>query len=500
VFDDEHLVSCAGLVPVMTLAAQTGLPELLSDKISIPAPKIKSGSANPSPKLTTVIAGMCLGADSIDDLDLVRAGGMKALFDGVYAPSTIGTLLREFTFGHARQLESVLRHHLASLCQRVDLLPGSDEGAFIDIDSLLRPVYGHAKQGASYGHTKIAGKQILRKGLSPLATTICTPGAAPVITGIRLRAGKANSGKGAGRMVTQAIATARAAGVRGQILVRGDSAYGTRAVVGACRNHGARFSVVMNRNTAIDRAIAAIDESAWTPVKYPGAVRDPDTGDWISDAEVAEIGYTAFAATKDRFTARLVVRRVKDARFRDALFPVWRYHPFFTNTDLPTAEADITHRQHAIIETVFADLIDGPLAHMPSGHFGANSAWVLCAAIAHNLLRAAGVLAGGAHAVARGATLRRKLVTVPARLAGHNADRSCIYPHIGPGSINGSRCGATPSDTARHQQRLTTRRTGPYRRPQDKLDRPAGSRCPQSAAQQKFSPKALNGVDPRIEA
>ncbi len=417
VFDDAHLVSCAGLVPVMTLAAQTGLPELLADKISIPTPKIKSGSANPSPKLTTLIAGMCVGADSIDDLDLVRAGGMKSLFGGVYAASTVGTLLREFTFGHARQLESVLRHHLSHLCQRVDLLPGSDKGAFIDIDSLLRPVYGHAKQGASYGHTKIAGKQILRKGLSPLVTTISTTGAAPAITGMRLRAGKANSGKGAGRMIAQAIGTARAAGVRGQILVRGDSAYGTRAVVGACRSHGARFSLVMTRNTAIDRAINSIDESAWTPVRYPGAVRDPDTGDWISDAEVAEIGYTAFASTKDRFTARLVVRRVKDARFRAALFPVWRYHPFFTNTDLPTAEADITHRQHAIIETVFADLIDGPLAHMPSGQFGANSAWVLCAAIAHNLLRAAGVLAGGAHAVARGATLRRKIVNIPARLA-----------------------------------------------------------------------------------
>jgi len=416
VFDDEYLVSCAGLVPVMTLAAQTGLPELLADKICIPAPKIKSGSANPSPKLTTLIAGMCVGADSIDDLDLVRSGGMKSLFGGVYAPSTIGTLLREFTFGHARQLESVLRHHLGALCERVDLLPGSDTGAFIDIDSLLRPVYGHAKQGASYGHTKIAGKQVLRKGLSPLVTTISTPEAAPVIAGMRLRAGKTGSGKGAGRMIAQAIATARTAGVRGQILVRGDSAYGTRAVVGACRSHGARFSVAMTRNSAIDRAIAAIDESAWTPVNYPGAVRDPDTGDWISDAEVAEIGYTAFAATKDRYTARLVVRRVKDARFRDALFPVWRYHPFFTNTDLPTAEADITHRQHAIIETVFSDLIAGPLSHMPSGHFGANSAWVLCAAIAHNLLRAAGVLAGGTHAVARAATLRRKIVNIPARL------------------------------------------------------------------------------------
>ncbi len=417
VFDDAHLVSCAGLVPVMTLAAQTGLPELLADKISIPTPKIKSGSANPSPKLNTLSAGMCGGADSIDDLDRVRAGGMKSLFGGVYAASTVGTLLREFTFGHARQLQSVLPHNLAHPCQQVDLRPGPDTGAFIDINSLLRPVYGHAKQHASRGHTKIAGKQILSKGLPPEVTAISTAGAAPAITGMRLRAGKANSGKGAGRMIAQAIGTARAAGVRGQILVRGDSAYGTRAVVGACRSHGARFSLVMTRNTAIDRAINSIDESAWTPVRYPGAVRDPDTGDWISDAEVAEIGYTAFASTKDRFTARLVVRRVKDARFRDALFPVWRYHPFFTNTDLPTAEADITHRQHAIIETVFADLIDGPLAHMPSGQFGANSAWVLCAAIAHNLLRAAGVLAGGAHAVARGATLRRKIVNIPARLA-----------------------------------------------------------------------------------
>src|SRR3954469_12149715 len=417
VFDDDNLVSCAGLVPVMALAERTGMSDLLAEMVHIAAPRIKSGSANPAPKLATLIAGMCAGADCIDDVEVLRSGGMKTLFGGVYAPSTIGTLLREFTFGHARQLESVLGAHLVALCGYVDLLPGLDQRAFVDIDSLLRPVYGHAKQGASYGHTKIAGKQVLRKGLSPLASTISTEVAAPVIAGMRLRAGKSNSGKGAGRMVAQAIATARAAGASGQILVRGDSSYGTRAVVGACRRHDARFSLVMARNTAIDRAISSIDEQAWPPVLYPGAVRDPETGEWISDAEVAEITYTAFASTKDRITARLVVRRVKDARYRDALFPVWRYHPFFTNTDLPTPDADITHRGHAIIETVFADLIDGPLAHMPSGRFGANSAWILCAAIAHNLLRAAGVLAGGAHAVARGATLRRKIVNVAARLA-----------------------------------------------------------------------------------
>jgi Transposase DDE domain group 1 len=417
VFDDDNLVSLAGLVPVMGLAEQTGLPKLLGEKVHIAEPKIKSGSANPAPKLATLIAGMCAGADGIDDIDVLRSGGMKTLFGGVYAPSTVGTLLREFSFGHARQLESVLREHLAALCARAEVLPGAEVRAFVDVDSLLRPVYGQAKQGASYGHTKIAGRQVLRKGLSPLATTISTDLAAPVIAGMRLRAGKTGSGKGAGRMVAQAIATARAAGVTGQILVRGDSAYGSRAVVRACRRAGARFSLVLTKNPAVHHAIGAIAEDAWTPVAYPGAVRDPDTGAWISDAEVAEIPYTAFASTKDAVTARLIVRRVKDARHPDALFPVWRYHPFFTDSTEPTPDADITHRRHAIIETTFADLIHGPLARIPSGRFGANSAWVLCAAIAHNLLRAAGVLAGGRHAKARGATLRRTLVNIPARLA-----------------------------------------------------------------------------------
>jgi hypothetical protein len=188
-------------------------------------------------------------------------------------------------------------------------------------------------------------------------------------------------------------------------------------VIGACRRAGVRFSVVLTKNPAVARAIAAIPQTAWTTVKYPGALRDPDTGEWISNAEVAEIGYTAFASQPDQITARLIVRRVKDAARQDELFPVWRYHPFFTDSAEPAPAADITHRRHAIIETVFADLIDGPLAHMPSGRFGANSAWVLCAAISHNLLRAAGTLTGTALAAARKATLRRKLVAIPARLA-----------------------------------------------------------------------------------
>lgn len=184
------------------------MPLALADKVHIAEPRIASGSA----KLATLIAGMCAGADSNDDIDVLRSGGMKTVFGGEYAPSTVGTLLRKFTFGHARQHESVLRNHLVALCGRVELMPGADGQVFIDIDSLLRPVYGHAKQGASYGHSKIAGKQILRKGLSPLAATTSTAGVAPVSAEMRLRAGKTGSGKGAGRMVASAISTARAAG------------------------------------------------------------------------------------------------------------------------------------------------------------------------------------------------------------------------------------------------------------------------------------------------
>jgi Transposase DDE domain group 1 len=419
VFDDDNLVSLAGLVPVMGLAERAGLSGLIASKVAInpAATRVVSAGANPAGKLTSIVAGMAAGADSIDDLDVIRSGGMGRLFGGVYACATLGQLLREFTHGHSLQLASVAREHLVNLIQHSDLLPGIEDRVFVDIDSLLRPVYGRQKQGASYGHTKIAGKQLLRKGLSPLATTISTEHGAPVIAGIRLRAGKANSGKGAASMVAEAIRVARAAGAVGQILVRGDSAYGTSAVVNACVKAGAGFSVVLTKDPVVSRAIASIPNDAWTPVHYPGAVVDPDTGELISDAEVAEVEFTAFASTKHPVTARLIVRRVRDRAKQDELFPVWRYHPFLTDNTEPTAAADITHRRHAIIETVFADLIDGPLAHQPSGRFAANAAWAICAAITHNLLRAAGTLASDRHAVARGATLRRQLVTVPARPA-----------------------------------------------------------------------------------
>lgn len=415
-FDDDSLVSHAGLVPVMALAERTGLSRLVAEKVDLGETRVASAGVNPAGKLTTIIAGMAAGADSIDDLGVVRVGGLGRCFDAVYAPATLGQFLREFTHGHTRQLASVAREHLVNLVRTTDLLPGLESRALVDIDSLLRPVYGQAKQGASYGHAKVSGRAVLRKGLSPLATTIATASGAPVLAGVRLRAGKAGSGRGAASMVREAITTARAAGACGTILVRGDAAYGTAAVTTACLQAGVQFSLVLAKNPAVTRAIAAIAEDAWTPVHYPGAVVDPDTGQLISDAEVAEVTFTAFTSTKTPVTARLIVRRVRDANTQDPLFPVWRHHPFFTNSTEQTAAADVTHRRHAIIETVFADLIDGPFAHMPSGRFPSNSAWVLCAMITHNLLRAAGSLASPTHAKARGATLRRQLVAVPARL------------------------------------------------------------------------------------
>jgi hypothetical protein len=412
-------VSSAGLVPLLELAEQAGLSRLLDEHVRFIDERIKSGAANATPKLTSIIAGMAAGADSIDDLDVIRSGGMKKVFGGVYAAATLGIFLREFTHGHTRQLAAVLRRHLVALAGRTPVLAGIGERAFIDIDSLLRPVYGRVKQGASFGHTKIAGKSILRRGLSPLAVTISTETAAPVVAGVRLRAGRAGSAKGAASMVTEAINTAKDCGAQAQdILVRGDSAYCSGTVIAAVVRAGAKFSFAMARNPAVDAAIGSIADPQYTPVHYPGAVTDPDTGQLISDAQVAEVQYTAFAGTRYEITGRLVVRRVLDANTQDPLFPVWRHHPFFTNTTESVAQADITHRQHAVCETVWSDLIDGPWAHQPSGSFPANAAWCILAAICHNLLRAAGTLTGTArYAVARGATLRAHLINIPARLA-----------------------------------------------------------------------------------
>jgi hypothetical protein len=264
VFDEENLVSHAGLVPLMELADQSGLRRLLSEHVKFTSERVKSGAANPTPKLLSILAGMLTGADSIDDLDVIRAGGMKKLFGGVYACATLGILLREFTFGHVRQLGAVLRKLLVALADRTAVLAGIDGPVNIDIDSLLRPVYGKAKQGASFGHTKVSGKNVLRRGLSPLAVTISTLKAAPVLAGVRLRAGKAGSSRGATSMVVEAINTAVEAGADpANILVRADSAFCAGKTIAAIVKAGATFSFTIARNSAVDAAIASIPDEAF---------------------------------------------------------------------------------------------------------------------------------------------------------------------------------------------------------------------------------------------
>jgi hypothetical protein len=428
-FDDPNLVSRAGLVPVMALAQRAGLGGLVAEHVQI----ARRCGVNAPVKVPGIVAGMIGGADSIDDLDLLRHGAMGVLFGGVRAPSTLGSFLRAFTWGNVLQLEKVNRLLLGELAHRAPLLPGADVLAFVDIDSQQKRVYGHHKQGAAFGHTKIQGKSLLVRGLNALAATISTPLGAPVVAATRLRGGNAGSARGAASFATQAVHTARATGCTGTLVVRADSAFYSAAFTGAVRRAGAFFSVTVAMNPHVRAAIAAIGADAWRPIKYPRAIWDDQLACWVSDAEVAETAYTAFTSKKGQaITARLIVRRVKDLNRKagegqDELFTVWRYHAVFTDSPFVTLQAEEQHRDHAVVEQVFADWAGGPLAHLPSGSFPANAAWLALAATAHNLLRAAGALASLACAKARGATLRRDLIDVAARTARHGRGEITLH-------------------------------------------------------------------------
>jgi hypothetical protein len=264
-FDDPNLVSRAGLVPVMALAQRAGLADLVEGHVR---PGGDCG-VNAHLKIPCLVAGMAAGADSIDDMDLLRHGAMPDLFGGIRAPSTLGSHLRSFTWGNVRQLDLVNRELLGELVRRAPLLPGRQTLAFVDIDAMQKRVYGHRKQGAAFGHTKIQGKSLLVRGLNALAATICTPLGAPVIATTRLRGGNASSARGAARFAAEAVKTARGTGCTGLIVVRADSAYYSAAFCGAVRRAGARFSVTVNMDPKIAAAIAAVGEDAWTPIRYP---------------------------------------------------------------------------------------------------------------------------------------------------------------------------------------------------------------------------------------
>ena len=422
-FDDPNLVSCVGLVPVMALAQRSGLATLLAERLTIAA----KGGVNAAAKVLGLIAGMVCGADSIDDMDLLRHGGMGRLFDGIRAPSTLGTFLRAFTFGHVRQLDAVAAGLLARLAAATPVLPDARDVVLVDIDDTVRQTYGYAKQGAGRGYTGI-------KGLNALLATVSTPISAPLIAATRLRKGSANSARGAATLLADALATIGRCGATGLVIVRADSAYYGYEIIDACRRAGARFSVTARLTPTVVRAITSIDEQAWTPIRYPNAIYDEDEQRWVSDAEVAEVGFTAFTNRRrgEHVTARLIVRRVR--RLNPATVPagqteafaVYRYHAVFTDSSEPTLHAEATHRDHAIIEQVIAELKNGPLAHLPSGLFTANAAWLVCAAISHNLTRAAGALAGGRHRRSRTGTIRAQLITTPARIA-HSAHQQTLH-------------------------------------------------------------------------
>lgn len=410
VFDDPNVVSDAGLVPALRLAESAGLYDLLGG-VTVPAP-------NAAAKAASVIGGMLAGADSIDDLDRLRHGGMARLFTGIRAPSTLGTYLRSFTHGHVQQLDRLNAGLLAGLAARVpNLVAGAEDGlAFVDVDDTVREVHGYAKQAAGFGYTGV-------RGLNIQLATISTPTAAPVIARARLRKGNSASATGAGRLLAQAITTARAAGVAGRVLARADSAYYGHAFVGTALRHGAWFSVTARMTATVTAAIASIPDQAWTPISYPHAIWEEAEQRWISDAEVAEVPFMAFTGRRkaDHVECRLVVRRVKrlqrlagDGTEQGELFAAYRHHAFITNSTLPTIQADQHHRDHAIIEQTIAELKDGPLAHLPSGKYAANAAWVAHAVIAFNLARAIAATTPGHH---RWATLRTRIINVPARIA-----------------------------------------------------------------------------------
>jgi len=417
VFDDPNLIGSAGLVPVMRLAERAGLYDLLGERLSVP-------SAHAGAKAACVVAGMLAGADCIDDLDVLRHGGMGKVFVGVRAPSTLGTFLRSFRFGHVRQLDAVASRVLAGLVAvSPRLLAGATDPSgmgFLDIDDTIREVHGYQKQGTAFGYSGV-------RGLNAQLAVLSSPTCAPVIAGSRLRKGNAVSGHGAKRLVGDAVAVARAAGVTGQVMVRADSGYYRQDVVAAAVAAKAWFSVTVRMNSAVNKAIAAIPETAWVSIEYPNAIFDQDQQRWISEAEVADTGFTGFTAfsshpKKRQIPCRLVVRRVKRlnpaaAQGQDELFTTWRHHGFITNSTLTTIAADETHRDHAIVEQVISELKNGPLAHVPSGKFDANAAWLALACVAFNILRAAGAAASTRHAKARWATLRTHLIAVPARIA-----------------------------------------------------------------------------------
>jgi hypothetical protein len=385
VFDDQRVVSDAGVMLVATLAQRLGIERLVGRLVRLR--RDRPGAANAGRKVMAMIFAMLLGADSIDDCELLRAGRTRRLLGGwLPAPSTLGTFLRAFTFGHVRQLDQLLAETLTR-AWRAGAGPG-EERLVVDVDSFIGEVYGYKKQGAGFGYTK-------QRGYHPLVASRSDTGE---VLHIRLRKGKANSSRGVLRFAEELIARVKRAGASGEKLLRADSAFWNDTLIRRLERAGWHYSISIRCQKSVTERIAAIPESDWrTLTDYP------EDG----EAQIAETTYGG---------RRMIVRRTRLIGAQAELWPDWRHFPFLTNRAEAITIVEAEHRQHAIVELTISDLKDQALAHFPSGQFAANSAWTVIACIAHNLTRWTTVIGLPGHTVRVARTLRRRLLQIPGRL------------------------------------------------------------------------------------
>jgi hypothetical protein len=385
-FDDERLIANAGLVLVATLSRRLGIEQMVDRMVCLGE---RAGASRPGRKVLSLIHAIAAGADSIDDTEVLRSGGTEALLGHrAMAPSTLGTFLRAFTFGHVRQLDRVLGEAIKR-AWAAGAGPGA-ERLVIDIDSFVGEARGRLKQGASFGYT---GK----RGYHPLLATRAGTGE---VLHARLRKGAANSGRGALRFCEELLARVRRAGASGEILIRADSAFYSHKVIAYLETKGCLFSIAVTQHKRIAERISQIPESAWQPVlDYP-------------ESGICELAETTYGGR------RLVVRRVHlhAQEEQTELFAYWRHFAFLTNRTEDMHTVDAEHRQHAEVELAIRDLKDQALAHFPSGQFNANAAWTVIACLAHNMGRWVGQLGLQDSTWRAAATIRRWLIALPGRL------------------------------------------------------------------------------------
>jgi hypothetical protein len=386
-FDDERVVSDAGVMLVAALAERLGIEALAQDGVRLR--RDRAGAANAGRKVMALVYAMVLGADSIEDCDVLRAGRTGRLLGGwIPAPSTLGTFLRAFTFGHVRQLDALLGRSVERAWQ-AGAGPG-DGRLVIDVDSFVGEVCGRLKRGASYGYTKLLGYHPI------LATRADTR----EVLHIRMRKGSANTQKGMLRFCQELAARVERAGATGVKLLRADSGFWNTKVFEYLEKIAWQYSIAVRNIKKVRGAVEAIDETAWQHIAYP------DGG----EAQIAETVYGE---------RRLIVRRTRLLGAQAELFPDWRHFCLITNRTEALAVVEAEHRDHAVVEQVIADLKDQALAHFPSGDYDANAAWTVLAALAHNLLRWTQLLGLPNTTIRAARTLRRRLIQVPGRLTRH---------------------------------------------------------------------------------